>query len=79
MSRYSKAPTGGGVARASQSIQHRHTYTIKTSPKDQPGTALTAYTSRYKFDLLLLPYTPKISRLIEACDILLDEADRGSE
>jgi len=49
----------------------------KTSPKDQPGTALTAFLKRYKFDLLLLSYTPHISRLVEVCDIFLSEADRG--
>jgi len=43
----------------------------------QPGTALTAFLKRYKSDLLSLPYDRHISALVDSCDFILDEAERG--
>ncbi len=37
------------------------------------GTALEAYLRRYRFDLKQLPSNQHISRLVDACDIILDE------
>ena len=76
--RNSKAADGGGVSAASQdsakiNLQKNNSRGLATI---QPGTALTAFLKRYKFDLLLLPYDRHISALVDCCDFIL-EADRG--
>ena len=43
----------------------------------QPGTALTAFLKKYKFDLLSLPYSRHISELVDCCDFILDEVEWG--
>ena len=75
MSRNSKASAGGLVTEASQDNAkiNLQVNNNKPSPITQPGTALTAYLCRYKFDLLELPCDRHISKLVDCCDEILDE------
>lgn len=41
----------------------------------RPGTALTAFLKRYKFDLLQLECTREVSRLVDCCDCILNEVE----
>ena len=73
MSRNSKTQAGGAwVSQKNLPKQSDKKYN-KRLPSIQPGTALTAFLKRYKFDLLSLPHDNHISRLVDAADILLDE------
>ena len=79
MTRNSKASTGGGVAEASQHTKiNLRLNDNKTPYIPQPGTALTAFLKRYKFGLLSLPYSRHISELVDCCDLILDEVERGA-
>ena len=78
MSRHSKAPAGWGMTEASQHKKHQlKTSDNKRTPIVQPGTALTAFLKKYKFDLLLLPCDRHISSLVDCCDFILDEVERS--
>lgn len=66
-------PAAEGSATGSQVRQQRYRNNNKRPPKTQPGTALTAFLKMYKFDLLSLPCDAHISRLVDCCDVILDE------
>jgi len=71
MSRQKKTRTGG--VRAGERASRTDTDFTRNRVQTQPGTALSAYLDRYKFDLLTLPIDKHISRLVDACDLILDE------
>jgi len=79
-SRNSKTLAGGGMASVSQNITENllRGNNNKILSTIQPGTALSAFLKKYKFDLLLFPYNDHISRLVDCCDFILDEVEGGA-
>ena len=70
----------GGSKRESGSAARQREYRTKTSKSQAvsvPGTALEAFLKRYRNDLVALPFTSHISRLVDCADFLLDEVKRG--
>lgn len=84
MIRKQKASHLGGVAGSIKQLQKNFTknkrYTqqqiMQIMPTQQimPSTALCAFLKRYKADLLRLEYSNEVSRLVDCCDCILDEA-----
>jgi len=56
--------------------QSDHTRKQSVNQSVAPGTALTAYLKRYRFDLLELPPDRHISQLVDCVDCLLLEAEQ---
>lgn len=75
---------GGGEARFSQNTKtqcsisdHSTEQQIKQQHIIQPGTALAASLESYKSRLLLAPHDRHISSLVDCCDFILNEVERG--
>jgi len=75
---------GGGLARFSQNTKKQCLITdqftdqqIKLQHIIQPETALIASLESYKRSLLLFPCHRQISSLVDCCDYILDEVERG--
>jgi len=67
--------TGGGVVATGTKLPKKNNRNTKSSqPKTAPGTALTAFLKRYRFNLLNLDQDRHISQLLACVDCLLDEA-----
>lgn len=68
--------TGGGVVATSTKLLNKSNRNAGSSqPKTAPGTALTAFLKRYRFDLLNLAPDRHISQLLDCVDCLLDEVE----
>lgn len=82
MARKCKGSASGGEEPAEplknkqfQSTTDRWAAQARTLPPTIPGTALTAFLMRYRYDLLSLPYDRHVSQLMDFFVLLLMEAE----
>lgn len=74
MTEKTKAQRRRGMAKGYHKQQNEFaTKCTDTQPPIAPGTALSAFLKRYRFDLLSLPLDRHISQLLDCVDCILDE------
>lgn len=70
--------TGGGVVATGTKLRAKDNQNIESSQsKIAPGTALTAFLKRYRFDLLTLAPDKHILQLLDCVNCLLAEVEEA--